>query len=44
MKAEGEVIIGPGGMKMKQPSLLAILGVFNTGLGVFNTGLGVKIL
>ena len=34
MKAEGEMIIGPGGIKMKQPSLVAILGVFNTGLGV----------
>ena len=28
------MIIGPGGIKMKQPSLVAILGVFNTGLGV----------
>ena len=34
MKAEGTTIIGPGGIKMKQPSLVAILGVFNTGLGV----------
>lgn len=34
MKAEGEMIIGPGGIKMMQPSLVAILGVFNTGLGV----------
>ena len=34
MKAEGATIIGPAGTKMKQPSLVAILGVFNTGLGV----------
>ena len=34
MKAEGEMIIGPGGIKMKKPSLVAILGVFNTGAGV----------
>jgi len=34
MKAEGAMIIGPSGIKMKQPSLVAILGVFNTGLGV----------
>jgi len=34
MKAEGAIIIGPGGIKMKQPSLVAILGVFNNGLGV----------
>lgn len=34
MKAEGAMIIGPGGVKMKKPSLVAILGVFNTGLGV----------
>ena len=34
MKAEGAIIIGPGGTKMKQPSLVAILGVSNTGLGV----------
>jgi len=34
MKAEGAIIIGPGGIKMKQPSLVAILGVFNTGLAV----------
>jgi len=34
MKAEGAIITGPGGIKMKQPSLVAILGVFNTGLGV----------
>lgn len=34
MKAEGAIIIGPGGIKMKQPSLVAILRFFNTGLGV----------
>lgn len=34
MKAEEEMIIGPGGIKMKQPSLVAILGVFNVGIGV----------
>jgi len=34
MKAEGSTIVGPSGIKMKQPSLVAILGVFNTGLGV----------
>ena len=34
MKAEGEMIIGPGGIKMKQPSLVAILGVFNTGTAI----------
>lgn len=31
LKADNEMIIGPGGIKMKQPSLVAILGVFNTG-------------
>lgn len=34
MKSEGEMIIGPGGIKMKKPSLVAILGVFNTGIAV----------
>lgn len=34
MKSEREIIIGPGSIKMKQPSLVAILGVFNTGTGV----------
>jgi transposase len=34
MKKEEEMIIGPGGIKMKQPSLVAILGVFNTGTAV----------
>jgi len=34
MKSEGEIIVGPGGIKMKQPSLVAILGVFNTGIVV----------
>ena len=34
MKAEGIMIIGPGGIKMKQPSLVAILGVLNTGAAV----------
>ena len=34
MKTEGEMIIGPGGIKMKQPSLVAILGVFSTGVVV----------
>lgn len=34
MKSEGEMIIGLGSIKMKQPYLVAILGVFNTGTGV----------
>jgi transposase len=34
MKSEDEMIIGPGGVKMKRPSLVAILGVFSTGTGV----------
>ena len=42
MKVEGETIIGPGGIKMKQPSLVAILGVFNTGIGVKILSLGGK--
>ena len=33
-KAEGSTIVGPSGIKMKQPSLVVILSVFNTGLGV----------
>jgi len=34
MKAEGATIIGPGGIKMKQPSLVAILRIFNKGAAV----------
>lgn len=34
MKAEGATIIEPGSIKMKQPSLVAILGVFNKGAAV----------
>ena len=34
IKAEDEQIIGPGGIKMKRPTLWAILEIFNVGIGV----------
>ena len=34
MKSEGATVIGPGGIKMKQPSLVAILRIFNKGAAV----------
>jgi len=34
LKAEDEKIIGPGGIKMKRPTLWAILEIFNVGIGV----------
>jgi transposase len=34
LKSEDEQIIGPGGIKMKRPTLWAILETFNVGIGV----------
>ena len=34
LKSEGEKIIGPGKIKMTQPTLRAILEIFNVGIAV----------